>query len=178
MLVNVHLPPLARRSHDSLMAFASKVPKGTLVDIRNMRFRPWPHNKQVYFEDLRRLPRHWARVSNLEYYPIDNRISEAKQPSRWEWPIRVVLGRYFINREQAKDRSLVPGVWDKIWAQIPVAGEENAVEPVKEPSKEAEKVVKPVKPERKAVVMSNRPAPSPSVAKSIPQRPQRRKPKR
>ncbi|KAK3715105.1 hypothetical protein LTR37_007315 [Vermiconidia calcicola] len=127
--INIHLPALARRSKDDLMRFAANVPPMTKVEIKSMWFRPWPVTKRVYFEDLRRLPRSYMRASNLEHVPLSIRANVNKNPG-WSWLTKVFMGRYCVSRSQIKDRSRVPGVWDKMWEGIPFVGEEGVKEPV------------------------------------------------
>lgn len=122
--VNVILPSFARRSKDSLVHFASDVPSGTIVEIKSMWFRPWPVTKKIYFEDLRRLPRSWTRLSNLENAPPSNMKKAEKNPM-WNWLALTLMGRYFVSRNGVKDRSRAPGVWDKMWEQIPLRGQES-----------------------------------------------------
>ena len=121
--VNVILPTFARRSKESLIHFAGNIPPGTVVEIKSMWFRPWPVTKKIYFEDLRRLPRSWTRLSNLENFPRSNRMKADKNPV-WNWLALTLMGRYFVSRAQLKDRSRAPGVWDKMWEQIPMTGQE------------------------------------------------------
>lgn len=51
------------------------------------------------------------------------------------------MGRYFVTRGMVRDRSRVPGVWDRMWEQIPVVGEEGVEE---ERKMEGRSVAKPV----------------------------------
>jgi hypothetical protein len=125
--INVILPPSARRSKDALTRFAGKVPRDTVVEIKCMWLRPWPVTKSVYFGDLRRLPYNTIRLTNLEHIPLATRKEQEQRPI-YSWMVRLVMGRYWVSRQQIKDRSRAPGVWDTMWRQIPMVGEEKSAE--------------------------------------------------
>jgi hypothetical protein len=40
----------------------------------------------------------------------------------WFWLVQAYFGRFYVNRDQKKDRAGVPGVWEKMWHRIPEAG--------------------------------------------------------
>jgi hypothetical protein len=125
--INVILPTSARRSKEALSRFAGSVPRDTIVEIKCMWLRPWPTAKRVYFSDLRRLPYSTVRLTNLEHIPLATRKEHERRPI-YAWIIRVVMGRYWVSRQQIKDRSRAPGVWDTMWRQIPMVGEEKSAE--------------------------------------------------
>jgi hypothetical protein len=83
-------------------------------------------------------------MSNLEYTPRRSLELAEKNPML-NWIAKKVMGTYFVNVSQFKDRSRAPGVWSKIWQQIPMTGEAHA----------ARKEV-----ERRAVLPSNRSIPA------------------
>lgn len=124
--VNILLPSVARKSKDELARFTSNMPPTAIVQIKSMWFRPWPVTKEIFFEDFRRLPRSKWRLSNLEHIPQKNVGAEDTNPM-WNWIAKKVMGTYFVNVSQFKDRSRAPGIWSKIWQQIPMAGEARAV---------------------------------------------------
>lgn len=120
--INILLPQHARKSKDDLTRFAAAMPPTTIVQLKSMWFRPWPVTKEIYFEDLRRLPRRWYRLANLEHVPHSNRELVKSNPM-WNWIVGSVMGRYSVSAAQVKDRSRAPGVWERVWEQIPMAGE-------------------------------------------------------
>ena len=140
--INILLPTTARRSKEDLMRFASVIPPTTIVQIKSMWFRPWPVTKEIFFEDLRRLPRRWTRLANLEHVPLGTKEQAQKNP-RWDWVAKSLMGRYFVDMTKDRDRSRAPGVWKRVWEQIPMSGEE----PIK--AKDMD---------RKPAVAANRPA--------------------
>jgi hypothetical protein len=121
--INIILPSVARRSKQSLMAFAARAPPETRLQIKSMWFMPWPYTKQVFLGDLRRLPYSQLRLTNLEHIPVATMEAHKKAPI-YSWVVRMLMGRYWVSRQQVKDRSRVPGVWDRMWEQIPMVGEE------------------------------------------------------
>jgi hypothetical protein len=121
--INIHLPLTARYTKQSLDHFARRVPRETRVEIKSMWFLPWPVTKEVWFEDLRRLPERW-RLANLENLPLSQRRMHRESYAWLGWGVRVFMGRYWVSRAQLKDRSRAPGAWDAMWEQIPVEGEE------------------------------------------------------
>ena len=140
--INILLPSAARRSKEDLLRFVSNMPPTAIVQIKSMWFRPWPVTKEVFFEDFRRLPRSKIRVSNLEYAPQKNLEAADKNPMG-NWIAKRLMGTLFVSETQVKDRSRAPGMWKKIWEQIPMAGEA----PVKR-----EVVKRPVLPSNRSVV--------------------------
>ncbi len=126
--INVWLPRNARRSKADLIRFAGHPPPNTLIQIKSMWFRPWPHTREVQFQDLKRLPRTWSRLTNLEHQPLwdEKTTAQAKQYLRYDWLARTWMGRYAVRTRQLRDRSRVSGVWEKMWEQIPMAGEASA----------------------------------------------------
>lgn len=126
--IHVHLPMVARKSEQDLMRWASNVPRNTIINISIMRLSPRPMVQYAAWEDLSRLPRGRMQLSNLEHKPVDHHkyLADNKGSLRarlFEWMTRRVLGRYYVDRVQTKDKSGVPGVWDKMWEQIPMKGQ-------------------------------------------------------
>jgi len=144
--IRVLVPPSAKKSTEALLRFAERIPAETKVSLQSMRWLPWPTHKEVFFCDLRRLPGRKLSV-NLEHIPLGN--EEAKNASKifgGRLAMRM-YGRYWVDMT-SKNKSNAPGVWEKMWEQIPIKGQE--------PLKVAD---------RKPRVMSNRLAPAkPSVA--------------
>jgi hypothetical protein len=94
-------------------------------------------------------------MSNLEYTPRRS-LELAEKDPMWNWIATKVMGTYFVNVSQFKDRSRAPGVWSKIWQQIPMTGEAHAVR------KEVE---------RRAVLASNRSIPVSREGKGVSRKP-------
>jgi hypothetical protein len=153
--INILLPSVARKSKDELTRFTSNMPPNAIIQIKSMWFRPWPVTKEIFFEDFRRLPLSKWRMSNLEYTPRKNLELADKNPM-WNWIAKKVMGTYYVNVSQYKDRSRAPGVWSKIWQQIPMTGEAHVVR------KEVE---------RRAVLPSNRSIPVSREGKGVSRKP-------
>ena len=152
--VNILLPSVTRKAKDELSRFTSNMPPNAIVQIKSMWFRPWPVTKEIFFEDLRRLPLSKWRMSNLEHTPRRS-IELADKNPMYNWIAKKVMGTYFVNMSQFKDRSRAPGIWSKIWQQIPMIGEPHLV------TKEVE---------RRAVLASNRSAPTTGAGKGLSRR--------
>ncbi|KAH9843251.1 hypothetical protein Tdes44962_MAKER07572 [Teratosphaeria destructans] len=121
--IRLHLPRVMARDKADVMRWANNVPPNTRLTMTYMRFRPWPVKKQFVFRDLRRLVPNSRRLSNLEHIPERNRESMDKH-FLYGWWVRRFAGRYWVNMNfSSKDRCEVPGVWEKMWRQIPWAGE-------------------------------------------------------
>lgn len=125
--INILLPSSARRSKDALINFTHKLPGNTRLQMKIFWFRPWAHVKELELRDLRRLPasRLRLRLTNMEQQPINEEMAiRAKQYPFRHWLVMSFMGRFWVARDQMKDRSRVPGVWNTIWEQIPMVGEE------------------------------------------------------
>ena len=147
--IRVFLPPSAKKSTAALMRFAENVPGETKIALQTMRWLPWPTHHEMYFCDLRRLSGTKLSV-NLEHLPLGHeRAREANNIVGGRLAMRM-YGRYWVDMT-ARNRSQAPGVWEKMWDQIPIKGQE------------------PVKiADRKPVSMSNRPAPAKAKQMSPP----------
>lgn len=125
--VRVSLPNSARRSREELLRFANNTPPNTRLRLQFIRFAPWLVTRDMYFSDFRRMPKSWRRLSNLENVAMEKK----EHLDNHGWRGRLVsryFNRYWVNVvTTAKDRSRVPGVWEKMWAQIPYVGEDVAV---------------------------------------------------
>lgn len=90
-----------------------------------MRWIPWPVHRTVWFDELRRLPPSRARLANLEWVPNKHKreIDGAGRLLGGRL-IKRVMGYLWVDRLQVKDLSSVPGVWERMWEQIPMKGEE------------------------------------------------------
>lgn len=129
--IHVRLPTVARRSQEEVMRWASRVPPNTTISISVIRNTPWPTVQYAVLEDLSRLPFSYTRLTNLEHKPPEHDKYVADNKGSWsarvkEGVARRVYGSFYVNRAQAKDKSAVPGVWDKMWNQIPMQGEREA----------------------------------------------------
>ncbi|KAK4894550.1 hypothetical protein LTR27_007191 [Elasticomyces elasticus] len=124
--ITVHLPSSARRSKESLMAFANNVHPNTRLTVKFIRFAPWLATRNLFFADLRRLPISRVRLSNFEHVPLQNQ-GKPENKGVWGWMARMYFGRYWVNMTgSGQKNSSVPGAWEKMWEQIPWSGEEEA----------------------------------------------------
>lgn len=141
--IRVLLPSAAKKNQEALMRFAEKTPPETKIMIQSMRWLPWPTHKEMFFGDLRRLP--GVNLSaNLEHVPLGREKQVAQAPTYLGGRLALrMYGKYWVNMT-ARNKSFAPGVWEKMWEQIPIKGQE--------PVKAASTAAKPV-------VMANRPAP-------------------
>lgn len=126
--IHVRLPTLARRSREDVMRWASNARGNTILSISVIRFAPWPTVQHARLDDLSRLPFSYTRLTNLEHRPPDHDNYLADKKGSWfarlnEGAARRVFGRFYVSRTQSKDKSAVPGAWDKIFAQIPMDGD-------------------------------------------------------
>ncbi|KAF2770047.1 hypothetical protein EJ03DRAFT_350854 [Teratosphaeria nubilosa] len=121
--IRIHVPPALMRTKEDVMRWANNVPPNTRLSMTYMRFRPWPVKKQFVFRDLRRLEPNARRLSNVEHIPERTRESMDKH-FLYGWLVRRFVGRYWVNmKSSARNRCEVPGVWERMWGQIPWAGE-------------------------------------------------------
>ncbi|KAK4545515.1 hypothetical protein LTR36_002865 [Oleoguttula mirabilis] len=146
--IRAFLPANARRSKDALLAFANNTPPNTLLRLQFIRWAPWLVTRDMHFSDFRRLPKSVIRLSNLE------NVAARKVPEghvevlnkRYGWAVRAMrryFDRYWVNVvTTGRDRSRVPGAWERMWRQIPMIGDEVVATVVKE--------------ERRPVTMQNR----------------------
>lgn len=124
--IHVRIPTLARKSREELMRWASNVPRNTTLSVSVIRLKPWPVVQYVTLEDFTRLRQSWKRLTNLEKssavsekYLADNNSSLLARVV--ESVPRGIYGRFYVS-SQIVDNSAAPGVWDKIWQQIPMEG--------------------------------------------------------
>lgn len=149
--IRVLLPPSAKKSHEALMAFAENVPADTTVMLQSMRWLPWPTHKQVFFSDLRRLPG-MKLSANLEHVPLGHKqIESASKIAGGRLAMRM-YGKYWVDMT-ARNKSQAPGVWEKMWDQITIKGQEH---------------LKVAPRDRLPPVMANRPVPSVGAGKRLP----------
>lgn len=125
--IHVRIPTVARRSKDDLMRWANNIPRHTTLSFSVIRNTPWPTVQYASFEDLQRLPFSKTRLPNLEHVPPEHEKYVADNQRSWrarflEGISRRVYGRFYVNTSQKTDKSAVPGVWDKMWNQIPMEG--------------------------------------------------------
>lgn len=118
--IQLQLPLVARRSKSELKRFAESPPGDAVLRLHYMRLMPWFTVKEVTFGRLRRIkPTLTGGVSNLEYIAEH---AAGHSGTIWFWLAQGFWGRYYIKRDQVKDRAAVPGVLDKMWEQIPLKG--------------------------------------------------------
>ena len=145
--VRILLPNSARRSTEALMAFAENVPADTKVLLQSMRWLPWPIHRQVFFSDLRRLP--GTKLSaNLEHVPLGHEQAKNANNILGGRFVQRMYGKYWVDMT-VRNKSQAPGVWEKMWDQITIKGQEH---------------LKVAPRDRLPPVMANRPVPTtPSV---------------
>jgi hypothetical protein len=147
--IRVLLPKTARSDHAALMRFAENVPEDTRVAFQTMRWLPWPTHKEVFFADLRRLPGK-SISANLEHVPLGHGKEAQGAGKVFGGKLAVrMYGKYWVDMT-SRNKSQAPGVWEKMWDQITIKGQEAKKIPPRE---------------RLPPVMTNRPAPpvTPSV---------------
>lgn len=121
--IRILLPASAKRNHQTLMAFAENVPADTKVLLQSMRWLPWPQHKQVFFSDLRRLSGRKISV-NLEHVPLGHDQAKKANQTIAERLLVRMYGRYWVDMT-ATNKSQAPGVWEKMWDQITIKGQES-----------------------------------------------------
>lgn len=126
--IHVRIPTVARRSKEDLLRWANNVPRHTTLSFSVIRNRPWPIVQYASFEDLQRLPLSRTRLTNLEHIPPEHEMYVAENQRSWrarllEGMARRIYGRFYVNIGQKTNKSAVPGVWDKMWKQIPMEGQ-------------------------------------------------------
>ncbi|KAM3415915.1 hypothetical protein BST61_g9410 [Cercospora zeina] len=153
--VRVHIPEHVKRSgKEALRRFSADTPGNTKVELSFMRFAPWPQTRAVAFGNLRRLrPSFKGGISNMELIP---QLDEKAEAMRKKYPLfdaflQRWLTRFYVSRDQKKDRAAVPGVWDGMWQQIPFAGEDDGRVRVKRSAPIPPHKLRPVVPPRAAV---------------------------
>lgn len=140
--IKVRLPPTTRTSREELIRFADNTPPDAEVRLESMRALPWPTRRDVKFGLLRKYrPSLKKGLSNLEYVPEHTGEAKGHEDTWWHNMVKNFLGRFLVDNT-VKDRSAAPGVWGKMWVQIPELGSS----PVLRISKE-----------RKPAIMANRP---------------------
>jgi hypothetical protein len=147
--IRVLLPKTARSDHAALMRFAENVPEDTRVSFQTMRWLPWPTHKEVFFADLRRLPGK-SLSANLEHVPLGHGKKAQGASNIFGGRLAVrMYGKYWVDMT-SRNKSQAPGVWEKMWDQITIKGQEALKTPPRE---------------RLPPGMTNRPVPtvSPSV---------------
>jgi hypothetical protein len=120
--IRVLVPPSAKKSTEALLRFAERVPADTKVSLQSMRWLPWPTHKEVFFSDLRRLPGRKLSV-NLEHMPLGNKEAENASKIFGGRLVRRMYGRYWVDMT-SRNKSQAPGVWENMWEQIPIKGQE------------------------------------------------------
>ena len=149
--VRVLLPASAKRSHDALMRFAENVPQDTKVLLQTMRWLPWPTHKEVFFSDLRRLPGR-KLSANLEHVPLGHEKAQKASKIMGGRLAARMYERYWVDMT-ARNKSRAPGVWERMWDQITIKGQES---------------LKVAPKDRLPPAMANRPALSESAGRKSP----------
>ena len=120
--IRVLVPPSAKKNTEALFRFAERVPEDTKIALQSMRWLPWPTHKEVFFSDLRRLPGRKLSV-NLEHIPLGNKAAENASKIVGGRLAMRMYGRYWVDMT-SRNKSQAPGVWEKMWEQIPIKGQE------------------------------------------------------
>jgi len=120
--IRVLVPPSAKKNPEALFRFAERVPEDTKIALQSMRWLPWPTHKEVFFSDLRRLPGRKLSV-NLEHIPLGNKAAENASKIVGGRLAMRMYGRYWVDMT-SRNKSQAPGVWEKMWEQIPIKGQE------------------------------------------------------
>lgn len=142
--IRVRLPPSVRMSREELIRFADNVPSNTELRLECMRALPWPTKRDVKFGLLRKYrPSFKKGLSNLEYVTENAPDAERYKDTWWHNVVKNFLGRFLVDN-LVQDRSAAPGLWLKIWKQIPELG--SHIDPAKKISQE-----------RRPLMMANRP---------------------
>lgn len=142
--IRVRLPPSVRMSKEELIRFADNVPSNTELRLECMRALPWPRKRDVKFGLLRKYRPSLKRgLSNLEYVPEHQGEAERLEGTWGHNVVKNFLGRFLVDN-LVQDRSAAPGLWPKMWKQIPELGSHN--DPAKKISQE-----------RRPLAMANRP---------------------
>jgi hypothetical protein len=156
--IRVLVPPSAKKSTEALFRFAERVPEDTRVSLQSMRWLPWPTHKEVFFSDLRRLPGRQLSV-NLEHIPLGNEAAENASKIFGGRLAMRMYGRYWVDMT-SRNKSQAPGVWEKMWEQIPIKGQE----PLKIADKKPPAMVNRTAPPKPSAVAA-RVSPPPPVKK-------------
>jgi hypothetical protein len=139
--IRVLVPPSAKKNTEALFRFAERVPEDTKVALQSMRWLPWPTHKEVFFSDLRRLPGRKLSV-NLEHIPLGNKAAENASKIVGGRLAMRMYGRYWVDMT-SRNKSQAPGVWEKMWEQIPIKGQEPLKIADRKPPAMANRIVLP-----------------------------------
>ncbi|EMC94720.1 hypothetical protein BAUCODRAFT_124319 [Baudoinia panamericana UAMH 10762] len=127
--IKASLPPAARRTTEDLRAFLAKIPPASRMRITYVRFAPWPLKREVFVSDLRRLPISRVRLVNMQIVGDEAGGAKTIMDGWFGWYRR----SFWVNMGyMSRDNSAVPGMWEHVWRQLPVLGEEVAQKPMVE----------------------------------------------
>lgn len=157
--IRVLVPPSAKKSTEALRRFAEHVPPDTKVSLQSMRWLPWPTHKEIFFSDLRRLPGRQLSA-NLEHIPLGHEAAENASKIFGGRLAMRMYGRYWVDMN-SRNKSQAPGVWEKMWEQIPIKGQV----PLKTANKEPPVMVKRSAPPKPSAVAARVSPPPPLPVK-------------
>ena len=106
MNIFIDAPAVARRSKESLVAFARRLPPDTRLEIETLGFLPVPRTTGLRLSELRMRPQSLARIANLERYPF------VKPKSFWTRLAGTSLNHFYARpTEKYWLRSRAPEIW-------------------------------------------------------------------
>lgn len=155
--IRVLLPSSAKKNTEALHRFAENVPSDTRIMLQSMRWLPWPTHREMFFGDLRRLPGSKLSV-NLEHLPLGHDQARRAGQTFGERFVMRMYGRYWVDMT-TRNKSQAPGVWEKMWDQITIKGQE----PLKVALKDK---IPPTMANRSTQAAATRRAPPPPKAKA------------
>lgn len=162
--IKLRLPPSVRTSKDELLHFVDNMPGNAELRIECMRFAPWPTKRDVKFGLLRKYrPSLKGGLANLEYVTEHGGNAKGYEGTWWHNMVKNAMGRFMVDNV-VQDKSAAPGLWIKIWKQIPERGSQH--DPSNKLAKEARKPVTMVNRPQRAMNPSVRPTSRPSSSVS------------
>ena len=118
--INVKVPLAARRSKETLLAWARSAPLSTPIELVTMRLIGLPKHTTVKLGDLRTLPAKFGRIANFEAVKSPGQTN--KGSSDWRKSLGF-LGEprnkfYITTSVNDTRRSRAPGVWEVLREKI------------------------------------------------------------
>ncbi|KAI5199662.1 hypothetical protein AUEXF2481DRAFT_342344 [Aureobasidium subglaciale EXF-2481] len=114
-VVNIFIdtPVWARRSKESLMMFAKRLPPDTAMEIETLGLLPLPRTKVLRLSELRICPAGWGRLANLEQVTAVDQTSKVPKLLRWS------LQRFYARPAASRwKNSRAPDVWPLVFQTI------------------------------------------------------------
>ncbi|KAI5247951.1 hypothetical protein E4T42_05878 [Aureobasidium subglaciale] len=114
-VVNIFIdtPVWARRSKESLMMFAKRLPPDTAMEIETLGLLPLPRTKVLRLSELRIRPAGWGRLANLEQVTAVDQTSKVPKLLRWS------LQRFYARPAASRwKNSRAPDVWPLVFQTI------------------------------------------------------------